>query len=231
MQFNIMTTSIIGQKKFKDKSSFMNMKKNQVVINYNSEKDVSENIFLLIKGSLLIETVNEDSYKKHSFYFVATENTFFGLESLLLNRTDVPNFTYQIKALTDCTMVQINSQFFLDHLYVNPKIYHKLFSDTLKRYFLLANSFLLSNSSPEIKVANALLNLAMNMNLVVEEEDEIVFPKYITQTFISEYIQSSVANVSRAFDILEKEKIIRKKPLVLINKEIDYEKILHSDLN
>lgn len=169
---------------------------------------------MILKGVVLLEIKNFDG---NSFYSLTTSNQVFGFENLLLEKKE--EIDYSVLALTDVICLEIDAEFFLDNLYLNPRLYHTIISDIISRYFLLAKSYQYSNQSPEIKLGNSLINIAKILKLQEKKSGEIVFPSYITQIFLSKYIKSSESNISKACLLLVEKKIISRNPISILNKE------------
>lgn len=193
------------------------LKKNDEVVRYEYKKNKADKLYFVIHGTLLAECDFEYSINK--FSSLITEKQVFGLESFLLSQYDIPTINYRLSAITDCIVLEINSDYFLDHLYSNPKLYHEIFSDTIKRYFLLAQSYLNSHQPPMVKVIYAFINIIKILDLQADSENKITFPIYINQKFLSKYIQSSESNISIAVNYLEKQKLIQKKPFILLKEK------------
>lgn len=196
------------------KSNKKTIKKKNFVINSNGKKSTKDKIYMILKGVVLLEIKNFDG---NSFYSLTTSNQVFGFENLLLEKKE--EIDYSVLALTDVICLEIDAEFFLDNLYLNPRLYHTIISDIISRYFLLAKSYQYSNQSPEIKLGNSLINIAKILKLQEKKSGEIVFPSYITQIFLSKYIKSSESNISKACLLLVEKKIISRNPISILNKE------------
>lgn len=193
------------------------LKKNEEVMRYEYKKNKADKLYFVIQGTLLAEFEFEYSISK--FSSLITEKQVFGLESFLLSPYDIPSLNYTLSAITDSVILEINSDYFLDHLYSNPKLYHEIFSDTIKRYFLLAQSYQNSHQPPMVKVIYAFINIMKILDLKADNNNHITFPMYINQKFLSKYIQSSESNISIAVNYLENKKLIQKKPFILLKEK------------
>lgn len=197
--------------------SYRILKKNDEVIRYEYKKNKADKIYFVIDGTLIAEC--EFEYSRNKFSSLVTETQVFGLESFVLSKYGSPPINYTLTAITDSVILEINSEYFLDHLYSNPKLYHEIFSDTIKRYFLLAQSYQNSHQPPMVKVIYAFVNIMKILDLQPDCDNKITFPRYINQKFLSKYIQSSESNISIAVNYLEKQKLIQKKPFILLKEK------------
>lgn len=188
------------------------VKKDKLIITKDKEEKSSD-IYILISGEALLEIKGQTT---NNFMYLITKNQLFGMENLIIDDFNaIKDIEYTVTALTDCCFVKINAQLFLDHIYVNPYAYHTFFSDLVNRYFLLAESHQHLNQAPEVKLGIALLNISVTLKIKKNNNGEIVFPKYITQRFLSQYVRSSEPNLSKASIYLEKAKLLKRKPFVI----------------
>lgn len=191
------------------------IKKEKVIIKKVKGQKLS-NIYILVSGVALLEAQDEEAKK---FMYLITENKFFGIENLILNDSSrIRDLEYTVTALTDCSYLEIDAELFLDHVYIDPFSYHSIFSDLVSRYFLLAQSYQYINQPPEIKLGISLMNIASILKIKKNDNGEIIFPKYITQSFLSQYVRSSEPNLSKASVYLEKKRILKRKPFVIIDE-------------
>ncbi|CAD5901430.1 hypothetical protein CMALT430_550004 [Carnobacterium maltaromaticum] len=157
---------------------------------------------------------------QNNFIYLITKNQLFGMENLIMDQfKEIADIEYTVTALTDCCYIKIDAQIFLDHVYINPFSYHAIFSDIVNRYFLLAKSHQYLNQSPEVKLGISLLNISSILKIKKNIHEEIVFPKYVTQRFLSQYVRSSEPNLSKASKQLEKEKLLKRKPFVILDEK------------
>lgn len=171
---------------------------------------------MLVDGEALLEVFDVSG---ETFMYLITSNQIFGIENLILNNEVYSEqLEYTVTALSDCSYIKIDAEFFLDHVYINPSLYHRLFSELITRYFLLAKSRQYINKKPSVKLGTALINLSLILKLEKNEENEIVFPKYITQEFLSKYTKSSAPNISNASISLEKMGVLKRNPFVIIDE-------------
>lgn len=176
-----------------------------------------ESIYMLVKGEALLEVYDVSG---EMFMYIIPANQIFGMENLILNDDAYSKeLEYKVTALSSCSYIKIDAQFFLDYAYINPSLYHCFFSDLITRYFFLAQSHQYINKNPSIKLGNALMNIALILKLKKNRQNEIIFPRYITQEFLSKYTRSSAPNISNASSDLEKMKIIKRNPFIIIDDE------------
>lgn len=199
--------NIYFKEKFQDKYMERNYEKNDVV-SYRMGKEIPNKLVIVIQGLLLVET--HFGQNSLPFYSFIGKNHIFGWEILDVRHT--------ARAQEKTTVVEIDHDFFFDHVYVSSELYQLFLSNIVKDFFLLAESYQYVNKPPVVKLLNSLLNISNKMNLQPNNAGLIEFPNYITPTFISKYAHSSEPNISIAGGYLEKNKIIKRKPYRILDE-------------
>lgn len=189
--------------------------KNEVMIqSFNYDKQ-SEKIYLMIEGLALIKVQN--IYGKKDFYSLASKNQMFGIEILLEESQRPKDIYYSVIAQTNVSYLEIDRQFFLDYLFKESKIPRLFFFNMVRQYLFLAQSYQLMNESVSIRITNTLIELIDVLEILPNEKGVLTFPKIINQEFIANYTNASVARTSTVFKNLEKNKIIKRKPIQIID--------------
>lgn len=200
--------NIYFKEKFPDKYKERKYEKNDVV-SYQIGGEFPNKLFIVVSGLVLVETLFSQSSRP--FYSFVGKNNIFGWK--------IKNTQYTAIAQEKTILVEIDYDFFFDHIYVCPELYHKLLNNVIKDFFFLAESYQYINKSPAVKLLSSLLNISNKMGLQPNQAGILTFPKYITPTFISKYIKSSEPNISNAGSYLEKQKIIKRNPYRILNEE------------
>lgn len=191
--------------------------KNEVMIqSFNYDKQ-SEKIYLMIEGLALIKVQN--IYGKKDFYSLASKNRIFGIEILLEESQRPKDIYYSVIAQTNVSYIEIDRQFFLDYLFKEVQISKLFFTNMVRQFMFLAQSYQLMNESVSVRIANTLIELISILELLPNEKGVITFPKVINQEFIANYTNASVARTSTVFKNLEKNKIIKRRPIQIMNLE------------
>lgn len=212
----IIEENIINQI-FKLEHSKGKKKRNEFIIKNNDECYIGKKIYILLRGVALME-IKEKNVIGESFFSLIPEMQLFCVEHLLSDTMKI-NLNYKVMALTDVDYLEIDADYFLDHVYINPKVYHKLLEDIISRYFMLTRSFQFIHQNPKVKMGNGLFDIARILNLKPTKLGTIIFPSFINQSFLSKYVKSSPANISRACLYLENKKIITRNPIVIKNQK------------
>ncbi|MDZ5759990.1 Crp/Fnr family transcriptional regulator [Carnobacterium maltaromaticum] len=200
--------NIYFKEKFQDKYKERKYEKNDV-INYQTGGEFPNKLFIVTSGLVLIEILF--SQNNRPFYSFVGKNRVFGWSISDAKCTAIAQET--------TILVEIDYDFFFDHLYIHSELYHKLLTNVIKDFFSLAESYQYINKSPSAKLLSSLLNISNKMELQPNKDGIFTFPKYITPTFISKYVMSSEPNISNAGIYLEKQKIIKRNPYRIVNKE------------
>ncbi len=200
------------KEKFQDKYKERKYEKNDV-ISYRIGKEVSNKLFIVSSGVVLVETQLDQNITP--FYSFVGQNNIFGWEDMDTNNAVVVTVTAQ----ETTSIVEVDREFFFDHVYINPDLSRRFLKKIRQEFYLLVESYQYVNNPPKVKLLNSLLNLSTKLDLKQNESGELELPKYITPTFISKYVRSSEPNISKAGTYLERKKIIKRNPYRIIDQE------------
>lgn len=200
------------KEKFQDKYKERKYEKNDV-ISYRIGKEVSNKLFIVSSGVVLVETQLDQNITP--FYSFVGQNNIFGWEDMDTNNAVVVTVTAQ----ETTSIVEVDREFFFDHVYINPDLSRRFLKKIRQEFYLLVESYQYVNKPPKVKLLNSLLNLSTKLDLKQNESGELELPKYITPTFISKYVRSSEPNISKAGTYLERKKIIKRNPYRIIDQE------------
>ena len=200
------------KEKFQDKYKERKYEKNDV-ISYRIGKEVSNKLFIVSSGVVLVETQLDQNITP--FYSFIGQNNIFGWEDMDTNNAVVVTVTAQ----ETTSIVEVDREFFFDHVYINPDLSRRFLKKIRQEFYLLVESYQYVNKPPKVKLLNSLLNLSTKLDLKQNESGELELPKYITPTFISKYVRSSEPNISKAGTYLERKKIIKRNPYRIIDQE------------
>lgn len=200
------------KEKFQDKYKERKYEKNDV-ISYRIGKEVSNKLFIVSSGVVLVETQLGQNITP--FYSFVGQNNIFGWEDMDTNNAVVVTVTAQEAT----SIVEVDRDFFFDHVYISPDLSRRFLKKIRQEFYLLVESYQYVNKPPKVKLLNSLLNLSTKLDLNQNDSGELELPKYITPTFISKYVRSSEPNISKAGTYLEKKKIIKRNPYRIIDQE------------
>ncbi|MGO2962837.1 MAG: Crp/Fnr family transcriptional regulator [Carnobacterium maltaromaticum] len=199
----------------------------KVIVRKSLEKEVmrlsfsnetqSQKIYLVTSGIALIKV--KSKFGKKFFYSLVSKNQLFGIENLLDESQRPKEIDYTVEAQTDVEYLEIELQFFLDCLYMEPFISQFFFSNMISQFMFLAQSYQLVNESVTIRIVNTLIELISILRIIPNEKGIFTFPKGITQEFIAHYTNASIGRTSTVFNYLENKKIIKRGPIQVVNLE------------
>lgn len=203
--------------KFKDRIKTKTANEGEIITSSGAENTT---IFIILKGHALVEIQN--SLAKNNFYALLSSNHMFGI-SLFSDHLDMPTvMAYSITARTKIHYLEVDRQFFIDHMYITPEFYFSVLTDLSRQYSFLARAFQMKNEPLVVRILNTLLEISKILDIKESKKGELVFPKYVNQGFIADYANASPAKTSQVLRRLEKEKIIRRKPITIINMATYY---------
>ncbi|CAD5900045.1 Crp/Fnr family transcriptional regulator [Carnobacterium maltaromaticum] len=203
--------------KFKDMVKMRKVSENEMIIDSTGYLKREEKIYIITSGQAVLQLKN--NIGKNDFYSIVTENQLFGIEYFLNKEDKLRNIDYSVKSKTKVTYLVVESQFFIDHMYNNPQLYHSVLNNIIKQNMLLVQSYALMNEPTIVRIANALIELALILKLESNKKEKVVFPNYMTQKFIANYSNASVGRTSIAFNQLESLGIIKRNPIRIMNFE------------
>ncbi|MHC5251036.1 hypothetical protein ACYRFS_07265 [Listeria kieliensis] len=128
---------------------------------YKSNEASDDKVLLIREGTLLVQVANRRGEKVNTEILV--EGELLNIEALVDDSSDwtIPNFVqYQAVALTPVTLYEVEKEFLLSHLYVEPRKYHQLFERNITQLIHISFSNFISIKSTQLKVAWALFRIA-----------------------------------------------------------------------
>lgn len=191
--------------------------KNEVMIqSFNYDKQ-SEKIYMMIEGLALMKVQN--TFGTKDFYSLVSKNRMFGIEILVEESQRPTNIYYSVIAQTNVCYLEIERKFFIEYLFQEIQISNLFFSNMVRQFMFLAQSYQLMNEPVSVRIVNTLIELISVLELLPNEKGTIIFPKVINQEFIANYTNASVARTSTVFKNLEKNRIIKRRPIQIMDLE------------
>ncbi|MHC5278750.1 cyclic nucleotide-binding domain-containing protein [Listeria kieliensis] len=182
---------------------------------YKSSEASDDKVLLIREGTLLVQVANRRGEKVSTEILV--EGELLNIEALVdhFSAWKIPHFVqYQVVAVTPVTLYEVEKEFLLSHLYVEPRKYHQLFERSITQLIHISFSNFISIKSTQLKVAWALFRIIGKVGVVSSQDPELVFiPPFVTQTFIAQLSNSGKARTNEAIkELSELDIIARWKP-------------------
>ncbi|RDX01382.1 Crp/Fnr family transcriptional regulator [Listeria kieliensis] len=179
----------------------------------NTAKD--DKILLIRQGVLLVQVPDQKGEKSNVEILV--EGDLLNLETLVDHPTiwKIPNFIqYQVVALSPVVIYEIEKEFLLSHLYLEPRKYHHLFERSIIHLIHISFSNFISIKNTQLKVAWALFRIIGKVGKASEQDQALIFiPSFVTQTFIAQLSNSGKARTNEAIkELLELGIVAHWKP-------------------
>lgn len=188
---------------------------------YSSKNPDNSKILLVKRGTLLVQVSNHQDERVNMEILV--EGDIVNIEALIEHTyvRGMPDFIqYQVVAFEDVELYEIEKEFFLSHLYVDPRKYHRLFEKVIMQLFDISFSNALANKNTQAKVAWALFRITQKAGQPLEEDENLVaLPSFATQTFISQMSSSGKARTNEAIRELFELGVVNQRKGKLINLE------------
>ncbi|WP_167629145.1 Crp/Fnr family transcriptional regulator [Listeria valentina] len=167
---------------------------------YKSSAANDNKVLLIRQGIVLVQATNRQGEKVNTEILV--EGDLLNLEALVDDSYtwEIPHFIqYQVVAVTPVKIYEIEKEFLLSHLYVEPRKYHHLFERTIVQLAHISLSNFISIKNSQLKVAWALFRVIGKVGEVSDLDPELVFiPPFVTQTFIAQLANSGKARTNEA---------------------------------
>ncbi len=199
-------------------------KNNQIC--YNSAKPKDNKILLIKQGILSVQTTNRQGEKTNSEILVAGD--IVNIEALKEARGewDIPGLIqYQVVALGLVEIYEIEKEFLLSHLYVDPRQYHQFFERTIIQLINVSFSYAISNKRPQDKIAWTLFRIAEKVGEQHKKDRNlIILPSFVTQTFVSEMSNTGKSRATEAYRSLLKNGVLIQRHG---HKMIDFKRLLN----
>ncbi|MHC5281091.1 cyclic nucleotide-binding domain-containing protein [Listeria kieliensis] len=177
---------------------------------YKSNEASDNKVLLIRQGTLLVQVTNRQGEKVNTEILV--EGDLLNIETLVdhSHTWKIPHFIqYQVVALTPVKIYEIEKEFLLSHLYVEPRKYHHLFERSIVQLVHISFSNFISIKSTQLKVAWALFRIIGKVGEASAQDPELVFiPPFVTQTFIAQLSNSGKARTNEAIKELSELGII-----------------------
>ncbi|WP_167630086.1 Crp/Fnr family transcriptional regulator [Listeria valentina] len=165
---------------------------------YSSIKPEDNKILLVNRGTLLIQISNQQGEKINTEILV--EGDIINVEALLESPLtwEIPNFIqYQVTALGSVEIYEIEKEFLLSHLYVDPRKYHRLFEKIIIQLVNISFSNVISNKKSQTKIAWALYRIVTKVGQVAEKDTNLItLPRFVTQAFLAQISNTGKARTN-----------------------------------
>lgn len=191
---------------------------------YSSTDPDNNKILLVNQGTLLVQISNQQGEKINTEILV--KGDIINVETLIESPHDweIPDFIqYQVVALGSVEVYEIEKEFLLSHLYVDPRKYHRLFEKIITHLINISFSNVISNKKTQTKIAWALFRIAAKVGQATEENKKfLTLPRFVTQAFVSQLSNTGKSRTNEVIKEFYQLGIIVERD----NKTIDSEKLV-----
>lgn len=184
---------------------------------YSTVHSSTDQVLVVKEGELLVQVQNSTGETISTA--LLNEGNVLNIESLIESPTDgKPEYylPYQVVALNDTEIIQINKEFLLSHLHLDPHNYHRTFEKIITQFIATSFATQIADRSPDIKVAWTLFQIAGKVGKALENESSILLPCYVTPKLIAQMAQVKETKVNSVLQTLHLTGIfVQLKPLIL----------------
>ncbi|EUJ28847.1 cyclic nucleotide-binding domain-containing protein [Listeria floridensis FSL S10-1187] len=189
MMADIMLYLAGNQKLFRTHIKERKVRRNEV---FHTDSDY----FYIVKKGAFVSELSSDKGNTHSLMLYS--------EMQIFGRSDSQSSIAVSRALTESILYQIDRDFMIDHLYVQPD----LFRSVTNVFFHLTEDFVrmmaLSNMKPQDKIICTLYLLIKRIGLD-REGNSFQLPSYITQSLVSTFCRTKKFTVTKEYQRLISE--------------------------
>ncbi|MBC6314428.1 hypothetical protein [Listeria grandensis] len=216
-----LTTSPELAKEYTKRISFQN---NEIIHRYDYVKN---NQFILIeKGVGKLEFYRKRRWEFETFI---TEDEFAGVENLLNAKKYSCSMKYRVVGASEGSALLVNKDFFLDHMYADPLIFHAVLEHVALRHILTSHNFREKKSPLKQRVADLLLEFTI-LTTLPTINNQIVFPDYFSESMLTSVLRAPSDNVIAILVFLEEQQIIIREPVFTIINPARLKRLSNLDL-
>ncbi|OEG19663.1 cyclic nucleotide-binding protein [Enterococcus quebecensis] len=175
------------------------------------EYEKATTIYYVVSGVVCVEILNDGQQYISSFIF---QNDFFGLDSF----STFKQKSHSIRVISEqATIFSIPKDLLFKVLNDTPVHYELLlanFADIFQRHYGYFN-FLHLPTTERVKIALTYLSDYIG---ILNEEEHLELPKFITQEVLSKFCRTSQSRISVSLNELEKQEwLVKRKVPITIN--------------
>lgn len=183
---------------------------NEIIHKYDYVKN---NQFVLIeKGVGKLEFYRKRRWEFETFI---AQDEFAGIENLLNSKKYDCSMKYRIVGASEGTAFLVNKNFFLDHMYADPTIFHTVLEHIALRHVLTSHNFREKKSPLKQRVADILLEFAIITSLPTLD-NQVSFPDYFSESMLVSVLRAPSHHVFAILEFLEEQEIVSRFPLFKI---------------
>ncbi|MHC5252763.1 cyclic nucleotide-binding domain-containing protein [Listeria kieliensis] len=188
---------------------------------YNSTEPENNKVLLIKQGTLLVQISNHQGDKVSTEILV--EGDIINVEELVEHQYtwEVPDFLqYQVVAIGSAEIYEIEKEFLLSHLYLDPRKYHRLFEKIILQLINISFSNVISNKKTQTKIAWAFYRIIAKVGEKTEQNDHLIkLPRFVTQSFVSQISNTGKARTNEVIKEFFQAGIIVQRDHKIVDSE------------
>ncbi|MBC6314436.1 helix-turn-helix domain-containing protein [Listeria grandensis] len=177
----------------------------QVLYQYDWLKN--NQFFLMKKGIAKIEIYRK---RRWEFETLVAAGEFAGIENLINRRLFCSNIKYRIVSVTHGEGLLIEKDYFLDHVYANPSLFHKILENVTLHHIITSYNLREKKAPLKQRLADVILELVMLTSLPIRN-NQVTLPFPFSEDIISSLLRVPVHHVKEILSYLEKEEIVTRE--------------------
>lgn len=184
---------------------------------YSMAQPSVDQVLIVKEGELLVQV--QSGTDKMISTALLNEGNVVNIESLIENSSNGKLeylLPYQVVALNDAEIIQIDKEFLLSHLHLDPHNYHRTFEKIITQFIATSFATQIADQPLAIRIAWTLFQIAGKAGKSLENGSSILLPSYVTSELIAQLAQAQEKEVNSTLQTFHLTGIFTQlKPLIL----------------
>ncbi|WP_439443345.1 hypothetical protein ACSMFR_13245 [Listeria aquatica] len=164
-------------------------------------------ILYIQKGLFQVEVLR---HRRWHVLDLVMKDQFLGVECFTDNEQTLKSVHYRVRSITDGQLFYIQKQYFLDHLYANPKVFFPVL-EQMSQHLLQRHYTHYRDSARIIQDVRTYFSEIIQAEHFPEKSGYLILPREITAKVIAVHLHTSEKQVHEAIHALKAEDWITQK--------------------
>lgn len=161
----------------------------------SSSGDISDKLLFIKEGNVVVQVLDVQG-RKNNITFLEEGDL---VNSEMIWEEKSQNYlksliSYQVIALKKVVIQEIDKEFFLSHLYANPREYHHLIGKFIFNAWMIIYPDIISQKEVHLRFAWTLLHLSKSLG-IKNDKWSFNLPVFVTYSFIANFMKMKIARV------------------------------------
>ncbi|WP_099223966.1 Crp/Fnr family transcriptional regulator [Listeria costaricensis] len=174
------------------------------IYEFTAERE-KQKVLIIKKGGVKVEVWYKGKWRLASFYGL---NGVIGIGSFVENPAYLDKIgRYRVIALTDGIVTSVDAEFFIDHMYANPRLFQGMMEELTLRYITSEFIYRERRTPLSTRLATGLISI-INMMKFTMDGSGVEFMAAFTKQLIAAFIQVHPYRLNRVFKEWEEAGLI-----------------------